>query len=72
LIQASVGVLGFILHAQGNLHGVAPTLWDNLVFGAPPLAPLLFPNLVLLAFISLWALRPHLPAASVGGQLPLA
>ena len=62
LVQAAVGVLGFVLHMQGNLHGVAPNLWDNLVFGAPPLAPLLFPNLVLLAFIGLWVLRPFLSA----------
>src|SRR5262245_46068717 len=57
-IQAVVGVLGFFLHMSGNLAGVSPRLWDNIIFGAPPLAPLLFPNLVLLALISLWVLRP--------------
>ena len=29
--------------------------------GAPPMAPLLFPNLVGLALIGLWALIPHVP-----------
>jgi hypothetical protein len=66
-IQAAVGVLGFVLHTLANLHGVSPNLWDNFVFGAPPLAPLLFPNFVLLAFISLWALRPMLPVAISDG-----
>ena len=33
------------------------SLWDRLVNGAPPMAPLLFPNLVGLALIGLWALR---------------
>jgi hypothetical protein len=68
LIQAAVGVLGFVLHMQGNLHGVSPDWWDNIVFGAPPLAPLLFPNLVLLACISLWVLRAHLPATADGAE----
>ena len=64
LIQAGVGVLGFLLHMGGNLDGVAPKLRDNIIFGAPPLAPLLFPNLVLLAFIGLWVLRPLLPVTT--------
>jgi len=63
-VQAAVGVLGFFLHMSGNLAGVSPTLWENIVFGAPPLAPLLFPNLVLLAFIGLWVLHPLLPASA--------
>jgi len=63
-VQAAVGVLGFFLHVSGNLSGVSPHLWDNIVFGAPPLAPLLFPNLVLLALISLWVLRSLLPAGT--------
>jgi len=64
LIQAAVGVLGFGLHTAANLHGVSRSMWDNFIFGAPPLAPLLFPNLVLLALISLWVLRPLVPATA--------
>lgn len=62
LAQAAVGVLGFLLHTSANLHGESAKMWDNFIFGAPPLAPLLFPNLVLLAFVGLWVLRIFLPA----------
>ena len=58
--QALVGVLGFWFHLQANLIKPGHTLWEKLVNGAPPLAPLLFPNLVGLALIGLWALIPHL------------
>jgi hypothetical protein len=56
-VQALVGVLGFCLHARANWHGPAVNWFENLVHGAPPLAPLLFPNLVLLCLIGLWELR---------------
>jgi hypothetical protein len=60
-IEAVVGVLGFVLHAEANLHGPSVSAWSNFVYGAPPFAPLLFPNLVILAMIGLWNLRTHLP-----------
>jgi hypothetical protein len=63
LLQAAVGLLGFYYHTAANLHGPAPSMFDNFVYGAPALAPLLFPNLVLLAFIGLWVWRSHLAAA---------
>jgi hypothetical protein len=66
LVQALVGIIGFWLHLQANLTGPGASLFDRLVNGAPPMAPLLFPNLVGLAFIGLWALIPHLPEASPG------
>jgi hypothetical protein len=59
ILQASVGVLGFWFHLQANLVEPGHNLWDKMVNGAPPLAPLLFPNLVALAWIGLWALTPH-------------
>jgi hypothetical protein len=59
--QALVGILGFWLHLEANLAGPGSSLFDRLVNGAPPMAPLLFPNLVGLASIGLWALIPHLP-----------
>lgn len=62
--QALVGVLGFWFHMQANLVEPGHTLWEKLVNGAPPLAPLLFPNLVGLAFIGLWALIPHVEEAT--------
>ena len=29
----------------------------NFIYGAPPLAPLLFPNLVVLGLLAIWRLR---------------
>jgi hypothetical protein len=57
VLQAGVGLLGFWYHNEANLHGPSPDRFDNFVYGAPALAPLLFPNLALLALIGLWELR---------------
>jgi hypothetical protein len=64
--QAIVGIAGFWFHLEANLVGPGNNLFERLVTGAPPMAPLLFPNLVGLAFIGLWALVPHLPEAAHG------
>jgi hypothetical protein len=61
LAQGIVGVLGFYYHFRADWQGVGPTLFGNLVYGAPALAPLLFADLMLLAWIGLWAVRRHLP-----------
>ena len=53
-VQLVVGVLGFVLHIVADLRGVSESLWDNLIFGAPVFAPLLFANLAILASIGLW------------------
>jgi hypothetical protein len=66
LTQALVGVLGFWFHIQANLVEPGNSLFDRLVNGAPPMAPLLFPNLVGLALIGIWALLPHLEEATPG------
>jgi hypothetical protein len=66
LTQAFVGVLGFWFHIQANLVEPGHSLFDRLVNGAPPMAPLLFPNLVGLALIGMWALLPHLQEATPG------
>jgi hypothetical protein len=60
--EAGVGVWGFGLHVAGNLRGPSVHPFDNFIYGAPPLAPLLFPNLVVLALIALWQLRSSNPA----------
>jgi hypothetical protein len=57
LLEAGVGLWGFVLHIQGNLQGPSVHAFDNFIYGAPPLAPLLFPNLGLLGIIALWQLR---------------
>ncbi len=61
LLQAFVGILGFYYHNAANLHAPGDDRLGRFVYGAPPFAPLLFPNLVLLAMIGLWVLRPHEP-----------
>ena len=67
-VQAFVGVLGFWFHLQANLVEPGSSLWERLVNGAPPIAPLLFPNLVGLALIGLWALIPHLEESTPRGS----
>jgi hypothetical protein len=60
LFEAAVGIWGFLLHAMSNLRGPSIHAFDNFVYGAPPLAPLLFPNLVALGLVGLWRLRQTL------------
>src|SRR5262249_53329513 len=59
VVEAGVGLWGFALHTMGNLQGPSIRAFDNFVYGAPPMAPLLFPNLMVLGFIGLWQLRTH-------------
>ena len=56
VVQALVGVIGFGLHAQADFRQPAGSLFERVLTGAPPMAPLLFPNLVVLGGIGLWAL----------------
>jgi len=56
LVEAGVGVWGFVLHVQRNLAGPSIHAFDHFIYGAPPLAPLLFPNLVVLGLLGLWRL----------------
>ena len=60
-VQAAVGLLGFALHTIANLHKPSPDTFDRFVFGAPTLAPMLFPNLTLLCWLGLWVLGTHFP-----------
>lgn len=60
-VQAIVGVVGFWFHLRMNLYTPGVSLFEKSVYGAPPMAPLLFPNLVALALIGLWQLAVHLP-----------
>jgi hypothetical protein len=59
LVQALVGLTGFVLHAEADLHGVSRSFFQNVINGAPPFAPLLFPNLMILGLIGLWVIRRH-------------
>ena len=60
-VQALVGLIGFGLHLRAVVRQPGPTFFERLLTGAPPMAPLLFPNLVILALIGLWALGRRLP-----------
>ena len=54
LFESMVGAWGFLLHAAANLRGPSVHPFANFIYGAPPMAPLLFPNLTLLGLIALW------------------
>jgi hypothetical protein len=57
VLEAGIGLWGFVLHTAGNLEGPSIHAFDNFIYGAPPMAPLLFPNLMVLGIIGLWQLR---------------
>jgi hypothetical protein len=59
LVQAIVGVVGFGFHAVSALRQPGATVFERILTGAPPMAPLLFPNLVVLGLIALWVLAGH-------------
>ena len=56
MLEAVVGIWGFWLHASSNLRGPSIHMFDNFIYGAAPIAPLLFPNLMVLGTIGLWQL----------------
>jgi hypothetical protein len=59
VLESVVGLWGFVLHTMGNLQGPSVHPFDNFIYGAPPMAPLLFPNLMVLGIIGLWQLRNY-------------
>lgn len=64
-VQGLVGVVGFAFHVASDLRQPGPSLFERILSGAPPMAPLLFPNLVVLGWIALWVLARHLPQHTV-------
>jgi hypothetical protein len=60
-LQTLVGLLGFGFHVGANLKGPSTVMLQNFIDGAPPFAPLLLPNLMVLALISLGALDASRP-----------
>jgi hypothetical protein len=58
--QALVGLIGFALHLRAVYRQPGLPWFERLLSGAPPMAPLLFPNLVALGWIALWVLSGHL------------
>jgi hypothetical protein len=70
LVQAIVGVLGFGLHLVADLRQPGATLVGRILSGAPPMAPLLFPNLVILGLIGLWVLAMSLESREPAPHRP--
>jgi len=70
LLQAVVGVGGFFLHLVADIHGPSRSLFQNVVNGAPPFAPLLLPNLMVLSLIGLWVVGRAVRREN-GGPTPL-
>src|SRR5215472_180444 len=56
VLETAIGLWGFVLHVTANLKGPSVHAFDNYVYGAPPFAPLLFPNLAALGLLALWRL----------------
>jgi hypothetical protein len=65
-VQAVVGVLGFGFHLSAVARQPAAGWFEKILSGAPPMAPLLFPNLVVLACIALWVLGRETSTADEG------
>ena len=57
-LQIVVGLVGFALHFAADIGGPGG-LRENFLYGAPIFAPLLFPNLALLAGIAVLGGRSH-------------
>lgn len=53
-LEVFVGLTGFALHLRADLMAQGGTLFERIIHGAPIFAPMLFPNLALLAGIGLW------------------
>jgi hypothetical protein len=64
-LQAVIGVVGFFFHAVAVARQPAASWFEKVLTGAPPLAPLLFPNLVLLGGIGLRVLNRRVSGEAV-------
>ncbi len=55
-VNFMMGVAGFFFHLMADLQVPAVKRTEGFLYGAPLLAPLLFPNLSLLALLGIWKL----------------
>ncbi len=65
LAQAIVGAIGFVFHLRGIAGGVAEGVRENILFGPPVFAPLLFINLASLSGLGIIDLKSRLGGAAV-------
>lgn len=54
LIQIVIGCLGLYFHLTADQFEITRSIMDSLTYGPPVFAPLLLPNLALLALIGCW------------------
>lgn len=66
-IQGLVGLLGFAFHVLADVRSGGPHLFHDILYGAPPFAPLLFADLAVLAAIGVWDLREKTRVTARGG-----
>jgi hypothetical protein len=62
-IQALVGILGFAFHLRADFRRPGLPFFQDVLFGAPPFAPLLFVDLAALAALALWDIGEKCPRA---------
>ena len=70
-LNGLTGVVGFYLHLSANLAAPAPSVKESFLYGAPVLAPLLFPNLALLGILGLWVLAVECERCNMFAPLTL-
>ena len=70
IVQAAVGVVGFVLHLRVGIHASGGHPFEALIHGAPPFAPLLFADLALLGGIARLAPRDGEPLSAGAGPRP--
>lgn len=56
-LQVAIGVLGSALHLHADLTRPGADMADEILYGAPPFAPLLFVDLAVLAALGIWDVR---------------
>ena len=56
-VNALVEVAACYLHLAADMHVPAESIKDSFLYGAPVLAPLLFPNLALLGILGIISLN---------------
>lgn len=65
-LQVAVGLLGFALHIAPVFGASSMTaLWDDVVYGAPVFAPLLFVDIAVLCGLGLWDMQAKLEQAEM-------
>ncbi len=67
-LQMLTGLLGFYFHIAPVWEGSAALLSDNIIYGAPVFAPLLFADLAVLAAIGLWDVRTKMLVHGTGNM----